>query len=330
MRLVKGRAWVEIDPVGAIIADAGFHVGGQTVRPLFQNPWRDDPREMDVLTRHLGGEWPCVPFGVPDPPGDLPLGWPNDLDRAPWHKHAHGFGAHRPWTLTQDGAQTVLAEITYPEDGPVVGLKRRVHLASESEIQLELEVSARQDAALPIGLHPVVSLADAAPGAAFLRVAGEDSAWTFPRDVEPGRSRLQANQQGVSLRSLLSTDGTSIDAAALPFAGHSEDLILLTAPGGCVSLSRPDLGYQVDVTWDDTHLPSCLLWLSNRGRDYAPWDGRVCAVGIEPVAAAFDLGVEQSRSLNTPLARAGVRTTAQLKAGEVWRTDYSIAVQTSV
>jgi len=331
MRLACGKARVEVDPIGAILADAVLYVDGRPVRPLFQNPWRDDPRDMDVLTRHLGGEWPCVPFGVPDPPkgppADLPAGWPENPGRTPWHRHAHGFGAHHPWRLIQDGAQTVLAEITYPDDGPVAGLKRRIHLASESEIQLELEVHARQDAAIPIGLHPVLSLAEAEPSAAFLRVAGQDSAWTFPREVEPSRSHLEADQQGVSLKSLQSRQGTPVDARALPFVGKSEDLVLLTAPGGCVSLSRPDLGYQVDVIWDDAKLPSCLLWLSNRGRDYAPWDGRVCAVGIEPVAAAFDLGVAPSLTAHTPLARNDIKTAVQLCKESVWKVAYSIRVR---
>jgi len=326
MRLTLGEAWVEIDPTGAIISDAQLRLDGKNVRPFFQNPWRDDPRAMDNLTRHLGGEWACVPFGTPHPPADLPTDWRHDQTQASWHRHAHGFGAHSKWTLTQQNANTALAEITYPVTGPIAALTRRVCLASEHEIRLDLLIHARHDARIPVGLHPVFTLADAAPHAAQVIVEGGQTAWTFPRDVEPNESRLKPDQRTVSLSSLTAADGTKIDASRVPFEGQSEDLVLLTEPGGRVSLSRPDLGHRIDVTWDDTDLPSCILWLSNRGRGYAPWDRRVCAIGIEPVAAAFDLGVAASASAHTPLSRGGIKTAVALSKGETWKTSYSISI----
>jgi hypothetical protein len=327
MRLTNGRSWIEIDPVGAIISDAVLTLGDRQIRPLFQNPWRDDPREMDVLTRHLGGEWPCVPFGVAGVPPGLPDDWSCDTGAAQWHQHAHGYGAHSIWSLTKHDDQTAIAEITYPQSSPIERLERRVHLSSSSEIHLELAIVARQNVELPVGLHPVVSLSDAEPGSAFIHVKGQDTAWTFPIEVEPGRSYLQPDQRGQSLSRLKAADGAIVDARRVPFPNDSEDLVLLNAPGGCVSLLRRDIGYRVDVKWDPSDLPSCLLWLSNRGRHYAPWDARVCAAGIEPVAAAFDLGLGHSRSPDTPLARNGVRNTVKLLQGEVWKTAYSISVQ---
>jgi len=336
MRLNNGQAWLELDPVGATIADAVFCIDHRQVRPFFKNPWRHDPCEMDNLTRHLGGEWPCVPFGVAHPPQGMPADWRCDApgpDRyqadwhpADWHQHAHGFGAHSVWSLIQQDTQTALAEITYPETSPVTGLRRCVRLVSETEIQLDLEIDARRDAKIPVGLHPVLSLANAAQGTALLEVAGEQTAWTFPQEVEPERSHLQPDQRNVPLSSLLRSDGAPVDASCLPFPTPSEDLVLLSAPGGRVTLVRPDLGYRVDVQWNDSDLPSCLLWLSNRGRDYAPWNGRVCAVGIEPVAAAFDLGIQHSISANTPLARHGIRNFVELSEGETWKTSYAISL----
>lgn len=327
MRLTLGRAWVDLDPFGAKIADAALYVGDLMVRPFFQNPWRDDPCEMDQLTRHLGGEWPCVPFGAAQPPDGLGPDWQcADTTATAWHQHAHGFGAHSAWTLHQHDAQTAVAEITYPAGGPIAGLTRRIHLLSQTEIQLDLTIKVRFDAKIPVGLHPVLSLADAAPNTAHLRISGEQTAWTFPLEVEPGHSYLQPDQRNTTLGSLIGPDGARVDASCLPFPAASEDLVLLSAPGGRVSLVRPDLGYRVDVRWNDDDLPSCLLWLSNRGRDYAPWNGRVCALGIEPVAAAFDLGVQHSAAATTPLARHGIRNYVALSAGKTWQTSYAISL----
>jgi hypothetical protein len=42
-------------------------------------PWADDPPEQLValpgLLRRLRGEWPCIPFGVPEARTDLPAEW---------------------------------------------------------------------------------------------------------------------------------------------------------------------------------------------------------------------------------------------------------------
>jgi len=326
LRLTHGQAWLDLDEIGAMITGAQLICDGTPVRPFFQNPWRDDPRPMDTLTRHLGGEWPCVPFGGTQPPAGLPRDWKAEGDAAPWHQHAHGFGAHSKWTLTRQDAHTATAAIAYPTTSPITRLTRHVSLISETEIALSLTIEARAPITLPVGLHPVLSLADAAPGTAQLRVAGAQTAWTFPQDVEPGASHLKPDQRAGALAALVTAQGSQIDARQLPFAGHSEDLILLPAPAGRVSLARPDLGHRIDVSWDDQALPSCLLWLSNRGRAYAPWDSRVCAIGIEPIAAAFDLGVAHSTSPKSPLAQHGIRTAIDLRTDETWDTSYTISV----
>ena len=85
-------------------------------------------------------------------------------------------------------------------------------------------------------------------------------------------------------------------------------------------------GYAVDLSWDIATFPQCLLWLSNRGRKAYPWCGRFCAIGIEPVAASFDLGVTHSANRHAPFARSGTATQTPLSAREPFTTSYSIAV----
>lgn len=151
-----------------MITDAILYADGQPVRPFFPNPWRDDPRPMDTLTRRLGGEWPCVPFGVTQHTDRLPTDWQCDATPTAWHQHAHGFGAHSIWSLTQQDVHFVTADISYPISSPIVRLKRTVCLTAENEITLGLEIEARAHVRIPIGLHPVLSLADAAPETALM------------------------------------------------------------------------------------------------------------------------------------------------------------------
>jgi hypothetical protein len=327
MRLTCGNAWLDVASVGAMITQAQLCVNGQAIRPFFDNPWQHDPRPMDTLTRHLGVEWPCVPFGVPEPPGNLPSSWLVAEDTATWNKHAHGYGAHNQWKLTRQDNQTLSADISYPDASPIARVRRRVTLASERDIHLRLEVSARASVTLPLGVHPVFSLVDAKVGAVTIELPGDESAWTFPIDVEPGQSRLQPDQRGCPLSALRTSSGDVTDARKLPFPGKSEDLILLPNAAGSISLLRPESGYRATLRWNADDLPACLLWISNRGRDYAPWDGRVSAVGIEPIAGAFDLGVAHSASLNTPLALSNISTAVQIKQDETWHTEYSISLE---
>ena len=65
-------------------------------------------------------------------------------------------------------------------------------------------------------------------------------------------------------------------------------------------------------------LRSTVLWLSNGGRDTAPWSGRHTGViGIEEVSAYFHLGHRASVEAN-PLSTQGIKTALELRPdGEV-------------
>jgi len=282
MRLVDGGMTVDLSPVGAMIADVTVDMDGRRLAPFFRNPWRGDPRPMDELTRNLGAEWPCVPFGVTEAPGTLPDDWRTDAPPAPWHRHAHGHAAHGDWTLTRIDDRTAEARIEYPGDSPIARLWRRIALHAPGDIRCALGIEVRRAVSIPLGLHPVLSLAGSAPGDALLEIAGNGTAWTFPVDVEPGRSHLVPDQRGVPLSTLAGQDGARVDGYRLPFGTRNEDLVLLTEPGGIVGLRHPDSGYRVSVHWDHEALPCCLLWLSNGGRDGGPWDGRVRALPTPP------------------------------------------------
>lgn len=327
MRLEKDALSVDVVPFGAMLADACCTLpDGRRVRPFFRNPWRDEAGDFDSLTRNLSAEWPCVPFGRSNAVHGLPRDW-DTADASDWNDDIHGFGARNTWDLEQVSPGHVRARIEYPDSTPIVALEREIRLdAATSTIHLRLGIDVREDCRVAIGMHPVFDLSDTAPGTCELTVGGSETAWSYPVDVEPGAGRFAPDQRGASLSSMRgSTDGT-VDGTRVPFEGPSEDLLMLTDPGGKVTLHRPDRGYAVTVFWDAAALPSCVLWYSNGGRGYAPWNGRVRAIGIEPVIGAFDLGQAYSLSDRTPMAQAGIPTAACIQAGSIWETDYGIRI----
>ena len=91
-------------------------------------------------------------------------------------------------------------------------------------------------------------------------------------------------------------------------------------------LRYPADGFQVRLSWNSVHFPSVLLWISNRGRNYAPWNSRHVALGIEPVCSAFDLGPAVSTAPN-PIRDAGVATAMDFTPDRIFTTIYRIAVE---
>lgn len=331
MKLANRFAAVSVQPLGAMLHDCIFHLGnGRHVRPLYDAPWRGDRgaefEAQPPIIQGLGSEWPCVPFGRLAGDMALPGDWmPAEVDA--WDDCAHGYSSNNGWSLHKIDDSGLIARIDYPEDKPVHRLERHVRLMEDRPgIALSLTVEARRAVAFPLGLHPVLSMEGASTGVMRLEVSDTARAWSFPVDVEPGRGHFAPNQQDRPLEDMRDRDGNGIDIRKLPPDGRTEDLLLLTGTGGSVGLLNPVQKCRTTIEWDPAQLPGCAIWISNGGRDYYPWNSRVAALGVEPVAAAFDLGIAYGLSQATPLARRGVATAISVTPEQPLHCDYRILV----
>jgi hypothetical protein len=331
VKLKNPHASINVQPMGAMIADGVFHPGGgKSVSPFFCAPWKavDDPRKaaLPPLLRDLGAEWPCVPFGGPGTRDDLPTDWQPDPGTVDWDGYPHGYSSNHDWQLTKLGGGVLRAEITCPDVSPIARLEREIRLDPDRPaVHFSLTIHARRACRVPVGLHPVFDLAGLVPGSAFLEIPQGSKAWTFPIDVEPNQSRFLPDQRAADFTRLEAAHGYA-DIRPVPFDTASEDLVLLTNVSDGIALCVPTRGYKVRVNWDRSKLPNCLLWVSNGGRDAYPWNGVTRAIGIEPTAAAFDLGLGYSLADDTPLAKQGVRTAVELSPELPWSVNYSIEV----
>jgi len=328
-----GQVEAEIQSLGGMLGPVTFKLGDRAVAPFAVAPWSDDESPehaaLPGLLKRLRGEWPCVPFGAEADRPELPADWqpqgaaePDVVDPGP-----HGFSSNRHWQLAERQADGVVLEIAYPDEHAIARLVRRVRADAQSPaLDFTLEIHARRDCRVPIGLHPTYGLPQEPRG--LVLELGEDArAWTFPAEVEPGRTAFRPDQRDVSPGALALGAGGTFDVRALPPPGPSEDLVLLTGLGGRIALAYVQLGYKVVQSWDASHFPSCLLWISNRGRGFYPWSGRHRGLGVEPIAAPFDLGPATAQSGEDPLARAGVPTSVTLTAGVPLVTRYRIGVE---
>ncbi|MCY4259747.1 MAG: hypothetical protein OXC91_05750 [Rhodobacteraceae bacterium] len=331
MKLTNMHGAVSLQALGAMLHDCVFKLNGKQVRPLYDPPWRSDHGgNLDALPpilRKMGSEWPCVPFGRTQEQLQLPTEWDVSESAADWDSWVHGYSSNSDWQLEQLNARTLRATIHYPEQTPILHLERTVELLEDMPgIALSLTIHAHRETRFPLGLHPILSMAGAASGTLRLAVPDHARVWSFPVDVEPGRGHFSPSQQDCPPGQVRTSTGDITDIRLLPPEGRTEDLLLLTRTDGAVGLVNAAQGYTTTVRWDTEHLPGCLLWISNGGRDAYPWNGRVQALGVEPVASAFDLGMAHSLAHDTPLARHGLQTSISVLPGTPFACKYTILI----
>jgi hypothetical protein len=318
---------LEVQTLGAMAGPIRFRLGdGRTVEPMQVAPWAEEPGAADLpgILRRLRGEWPCVPFGIAREVA-LAGAWADLVpDLAAGPAEPHGACSNADWTWEDAGDDATLALSFSPPSGPVRRITRRIRPDADAPaVDFELVVEAAEPCRLPIGVHPVFRIPE---GGAVLSVPGADGGMVFPAEVEPGVSRLAPGAAFADLAAVPATGGRTCDLTRLPLPWPTEELVQLAVASGRAELRHVDDGVTVTLDWDATHFPSLVLWFSNRGRTAWPWSGRHMAIGIEPVAAAFDLGTAISAGAN-PLGARGVATAVELHPGRPFRTRYRIGVQ---
>ena len=311
--------------MGAMLSDLVFYLeDGRQVSPLHKAPWLGEelPASTPPLLAALQGEWPCVPFGAA---AETPLKgrWADIcVVPEPW---PHGYGANHPWVLSQVSPEQVDATIIYPDDSPIASLRRSVSgRHAQNAIDITLEITARENVSLPLGLHPVFKLPEE-PGAARLLIGDFNEIWVYPGDTG-GDSIFSFSDPVTSFDELALRVCEGWDPLALPYPCASESILLLSDTHGSVTLENRAESYRCTLNWDANALPSLMLWISNNGRSAAPWNGRHRALGIEPVCAPFDFG-SRTATVQTPLNMAGVPTSVRLTRHRPWRTTYRVAVE---
>ncbi|KSV72779.1 hypothetical protein [Sinorhizobium sp. Sb3] len=300
---------------------------GRQVSPLHVAPWGNDPKRgtLPEILQELRGEWPCVPFGS-DAERSLPAGWSATGESFDGAGVPHGHSSNVQWIWGDCDDRQITMECHYPEDHPIRLLRR--HIVPDSKaaaVDLTLEIEGRRPCRLPIGLHPTFRLSPR-PGSVVIEPGSYDWVWSFPGDVEPGAALFALNRRWSSLKSVETRDGAAHDAAQVPLVEDTEDLLQLSGIDGSLALHYRDEGFRARLSWQKEHFPSLLLWYSNRGRKAYPWDARHVALGVEPIASAFDLGPAISTGANA-LASSGIATAIAFEPDQTFTTHYRLSVE---
>lgn len=287
------------------IADMIVQSGARTLRPLHRAPWLSEPAATlpegiaPGLAR-LSGDFLCAPFSL------------NDVEPAP----AHGWTGNSAWDVIANGPMAGGWQATLRLRHDVLGatVTKRLTLRDDHPFLYQEHEIAGGSGGLPVAHHVMSRML----GDGQLSFSPKRVALTPPASLEPDPSRGAY---------LLAYPGRSEDLAAFPdrhggvsdltryrAGDRREDFVVLVeadhAGPGWTTLAREAENDLVLVLKDPRDLPVTMLWLSNGGRNYAPWNGRHLGVlGIEDGRTA--VGHASSTGENF-VSREGVSTSFAL------------------
>jgi len=299
-----------VTQTGGQLGPVTFRLGRRVVRPFHVAPWAEEKTaKMPNILKVLRGDFFCMPFG-----GNA-TAWKGE-------KHpAHGQTANEAW-------QFVGAE----EQGETRSLALRLH-TTVRKARIEKLIQLRQghpavycrhviqgaSGPMNLGHHAMLEFSKGGAGGRISTspmAFGQVYPGQFEHAAQGGYSSLKAGAKFRSLDRVPLAAGGFTDLSRYPAREGFEDLAMICAkPGGNFAWSAAvftDERYVWFSLKDPRVLTSTVLWHSNGGRHYPPWNGRHRRVlALEEVTSHFHDGLAESAAKN-PLNACGIPTTVTL------------------
>ncbi|MFP4106388.1 MAG: hypothetical protein ACLFVU_09895 [Phycisphaerae bacterium] len=330
-RIVHGQnSWiVTSDCVELAITELGGHMApvnfyadtARPIQPYYISPWQDETREdvaPDVL-KPLRGNFFCMPFGGNN-------AW-NGENHVP-----HGEPATGKWnleSLTKDAAVTCLTLSMKTLQRPA-DVTKRVSLVDGQNVVYTQHVIQGGAGKMSLGHHATLGV-PLQTGALKLATSPFQLGMTNPALFsDPADGEYQSFAIGETFDSLdrvplIWKDPAVGDASTFPQREGFTDLLAVyrepqSAPAWTTACD--DHGEMLWFSLKDARkLPATAMWISNRGRHGAPWDGRNRCLGLEDVCAYFAEGLADSAAENC-INRQGFPTTLTLTDEEPTTINY--------
>lgn len=294
---------VTLDLRAGQVRALAIEMDGRRLEPLHTAPWVDDPaitgdESIPPNLRYLSGDFFCAPFGA------------SDVEPAP----PHGWTANSRWQLIGTTAEPDGVTARYRLEKKVMGavVEKTFTLRDGHPFLYETHAFIGGSGALPVANHAITRFPTGGRLSFSPKAFAETPATAPEPDPARGRSRLAYPAHSADATHLPLADGTIADLTRYPIAERHEDLVMLAeAPGhtlGWIAAERPVEGDLFISLKNPADYPVTILWYSNGGRDYAPWNGRhVGALGIEEGRVYSGYGHKAAIEAN-PLNAAGIPT----------------------
>ncbi len=313
-RLAGSSVETFVTEQGGHLGPTTFRLGDRNVRPYAVAPWTEEPAAVHLLPmlRVLRGDFFCLPFGGNAAPFE-------DEEHPP-----HGESANDAWTLDElrREGDTVSLRLHLDTTARKGRVRKEITLIDEHTAVYQRHSVTGMTGPMSFGHHAMLKFPDA-EGSGLIATSPFVLGQTSPVPVENpehgGYSLLEPGAAFDDLGAIPTVMGDLTDLSRYPARRGYEDLVLLasdpTLPLAWTAVTFPDEGYVWFTLKDPTVLRQTILWISNGGRHYAPWNSRhVNVLGLEEVTSYFHFGLAESAAPNA-LSEQGIPTTVSLAGG---------------
>lgn len=331
------HAGFELHARGGMLRNVRFRLpNGQDVRPLYEAPWlsEDLASPTGSVVDYLGSEFVCLPFGTNYPPKSTAHArWRNALadadsgekDLSSADEPLHGFTSSDKWRLESRGEDWIAISLDYPPESPVQKVTRTIACdPKNAALNFSVDIQARRRFRRPFGVHPNFRFPQT-PGALELRPGRFETGIVHPALASTATSSAEPGAFFAALNAVPAAGNRHLDLSRLPLPHKSEEIVMLCGIADGVELINHELDISCALTWNTALLPNAQLWISNGGRAEAPWNNRNMCIGVEPMASAFDLGINASLADN-PVAALGFPTSIEISPDHPAHFEYKLSV----
>lgn len=311
-RLGSDRVQLAISRLGGFIGPVRFAVGGRTVEPYSIPPWAGRREAPAGALGALRGDVFCLPFGG------------NQKAYRGERHPPHGEPFHSQWQFESvaEGESQSRLVLSLPLTIRQGRIEKEITLRSGESVIYQRHRIAGLSGRMSFGYHATLDFSRLGFGRLSTSriLFGKTQPANFEQPARAGYCSLKPETIFRRLDRVPRADGTVADLTGYPVEDGFENLVLLaTDPRTKLAWTAVTFPKQRLVWYslkDPAELTCTLLWLSNGGRHYAPWNGRHRQrLGLEEVTALPEGLAEAVRP--NDFSRRGVAVCRSFRANQV-------------
>jgi len=314
-----------VTQTGGHLGPVTFKIGTKKIQPYSINPWATEKTDKALapILKVLRGDFFCMPFGG------------NDKSYKGEKHPIQGETCNEKWTFeslkTQGPATELILKMkTKARKGSVT--KSITLIKNHAAVYCKHTISG-MTGPMSFGHHAMLKFPEnegsgIISASRFLR--GQVFPGHFENPANYGYSSLKPGAMFSSLNNVPMADGSNADLTRYPARKGFDDLVMFSSDPtediAWTAVTFPAEGYMWFSIKNPRVLASTVLWISNGGRHYAPWNGRHTGVmGLEEVTAYFNYGLTESAGVNQ-VNRRGIPTCAEMAPDSPHTINYIMGV----
>jgi len=324
-RLASNRVEAFVTHQGGHLGPVKFSLPGGKIQPYAIAPWAKERLAVDVpdILKVLRGDFFCCPFGG---------------NAEPWRREKHlphGESANAIWSLDQeqhdDGNHIFRFSLNTKTRSGLI--EKKIQLRDGHNAVYCQHTLSGMSGPMSFGHHAMLRF-PSKPGSGIFRTSRfifgkvcdqfDSPALATPTFLQPGAEFKRLDR-------VPAVTGELTDISRYPARHGYEDAVLLVSdpklPYAWTAVTFPEQRYVWFALKNPALLRFTLLWYSNGGRHFPPWNGRhVGVMALEEITSFFHYGLAESVASNS-LSHRGYPTTVTLSKRHPTVIPYIMAVQ---